>query len=221
MAKQKKLRKEAIKSFANVTEDPFEFKGKWRSVVFGNTAPLVLELGCGHGNYAIELAKQFPEKNFIGVDLKAVRLWVGAKYTLEQGIRNVFFIRANILNLADAFEPGDVAEVWITFPDPYPKKPRKRLTASRYLDIYRHICAPDARLHFKTDADDLYASTVESLTAYGCIIHKNIADLYAEAEIDDLLRIQTSYEKKHIAKGRTIKYIEFSLPHEKGGEHHE
>jgi tRNA (guanine-N7-)-methyltransferase len=217
MAKQKRLRKEAIKSFANVTENPSEFKGKWKSVVFGNEAPLVLELGCGHGNYAIALAMQFPEKNFIGVDLKAPRLWVGAKHTLEQGIRNVFFIRANIMNLAEAFDPGDVAEVWITFPDPYPKKPRKRLTSARYLDIYRQICAPGARLHFKTDADDLYASTVESLTAYGCTIHKNIADLYAEAEMDDLLRIQTSYEKKHIANGRTIKYIEFSLLQQTGG----
>jgi tRNA (guanine-N7-)-methyltransferase len=218
MAKQKRLRKEAIKSFVNVTENPNKLKGKWRPVVFGNESPLVLELGCGHGNYAIALARQFPEKNFIGIDLKAARLWVGAKYTLEQGMHNVFFIRANILNLAEAFDPGDVAEVWITFPDPYPKKPRKRLTSARYLDIYRQICAPGARLHFKTDADDLYASTVESLTSYGCTILKNIADLYAEATVDDLLRIQTSYEKKHIANGRTIKYIQFSLPHEIEGE---
>lgn len=211
MAKKKRQRKEQIKTFANVSAEPERLKGNWRGV-FGNDGRLTLELGCGHGNYTLALAQHFPEKNFIGVDLKAARIWVGAKQALENQRRNVFFLNVNVWNLAEAFDAGEVAEIWIPFPDPYPKKPKKRLTAARCLAIYQTICAPDALLHFKTDDDALYQSTLDSLAEFGCTVRHNIADVYAEADIDDYVRIQTSYEKRHLAIGKTIKYVQFSLP---------
>ena len=211
MAKKKRQRKEQVKTFANVSAEPRQFRGKWREV-FGNNGPMTLELGCGHGNYTLALAQHFPEKNFIGVDLKAARIWVGAKAALENQWRNVFFLNTNVWDLAEAFDAGEVAEIWIPFPDPYPKKPKKRLTAARCLAVYQKICAPDARLHFKTDDDALYQSTLDALDEFGCTILRNIADVYAEPELDDDLRIQTSYEKRHLAAGKTIKYVQFTLP---------
>ncbi|RPH92340.1 MAG: tRNA (guanosine(46)-N7)-methyltransferase TrmB, partial [Calditrichaeota bacterium] len=196
MAKQKRLRKEALKSFANVTHSPQELKGKWKSVIFRNDAPISLELGCGHGNYSIALAQKYRDRNFVGIDLKGARLWVGAKYALEQQLSNIFFIRMNILDLADVFDADDIDEIWIPFPDPYPKKPRKRLTAPRFLAVYQQICKPQARLHLKTDVDGLYESAIESISSFGCTLDRQILNLYAEPHLEELLNIQTSYEKK-------------------------
>ncbi len=214
MAKKKRIRIEEVKTFPNVTQTPQMLKGKWKTEIFRNDGGLVLELGCGHGNYTLTLAQRFPNKNFIGIDLKGARLWVGAKQALEKGIANVFFIRGNAAELDKIFEPGEIEEVWIPFPDPYPKKPRKRLTSVLYLALYQRICKPGARLHFKTDDDALYQSTLESLSEFGCTVHRAIVDIHGlnGAADDEALQIRTSYEKRHLAAGRTIKYIEFTLP---------
>ncbi|MDZ7317352.1 MAG: tRNA (guanosine(46)-N7)-methyltransferase TrmB [candidate division KSB1 bacterium] len=212
MAKKKRIRIEAIKSFSNVSQQPEAWKGKWKTSVFGNDHEIVLELGCGHGNYTIELAQRFPQKNYIGLDLKGARLWVGAKKALDAAMTNVFFIRGNAAHLTTMFEPGEISEIWLPFPDPYPKKPRKRLTSTLFLDIYRQICTPDAVLHFKTDDDALYRSTLDSLAVFGCRILYNFPDLYRSNLVDDLPYIQTTYEKRHLAAGKTIKYIRFQLP---------
>ena len=213
MAKKKRARIEAVKSFSNVSHSSSQLKGRWREI-FKNDNPISLELGCGRGEFMLALAEKYPHRNYIGVDLKGARLWAGAKQALDNKIANVFFIRENILELANVFEPGDVSEIWITFPDPYPKKPRKRMTAERYLDVYKKICAPDARLYLKTDDDAFFESSLESLNEYGCTIREIINDVHAQAKTQEELRILTPYEKRHIAAGRTIKYLQFLLPND-------
>ena len=212
MAKKKRARIAALKAFPNVTHHPSDYKGQWRTV-FNNDNPMTLELGCGKGDYALTLAQQNPNRNYIGVDLKGSRLWTAANQAMEKNIRNVFFIRGNVLDLTNAFEPGDISEIWITFPDPYRKKPRKRLTASRYLDVYKQICLSRTRIHLKTDDDELYRFSLESISDYGCTIHHNIKDVHGGI-VDEKLKIMTFYEKQHIAAGLSIKYIQFSLPQE-------
>lgn len=213
MAKQKKVRIAAVKDFPNVSHDAASLKGKW-SEIFGNDNPMTLELGCGKGDYTLTLAEKYPDKNFIGVDLKGYRLWKAASTALERKIKNVFFLRANVLDLGDVFEPASIADIWITFPDPYPKKPRKRMTAERYLDVYKKLCAPECRINFKTDNDALYQFSLESLADYGCTIHQNLEDVHGIEHGDERLNILTFYEKQHINDGLTIKYVEFTLPQE-------
>lgn len=215
MAKRKRQRIEAIKHFDNVTEHPDRLKGKWASDVFHNNAPITMELGCGRGDFTLERARTQPERNFIGVDLKGPRLWAGATHAVAEGLHNVFFIRANILDLNHAFEPGDISEVWITFPDPYPKKPRKRMTAARYLDVYRQICTADAEFHLKTDDDGFYEFSLESLRQHHCRILQTIPDVYAQDRVNGWVKFQTPYEKQHLAEGKRIKYIHFSLANER------
>lgn len=211
MAKRKRIRIEAVKSFPNVTHAGHELKGEWHTI-FANDQPITLELGCGKGDYTLALAQKHAERNFIGVDLKGARLWIAATRALELDLKNVFYIRANGLDLADIFESGDIAQIWIPFPDPYPKKSRKRMVADRYLDVYKKICQSDARLHLKTDDDELYNFTLENLRQYGCTIHQNIRDVHNSTDIDDDVKIKTYYEGRHIAAGLTIKYIQFTLP---------
>ncbi len=211
MAKKKKIRIAAVKEFPNVSHDAGSLKGKWPDI-FGNDHPITLELGCGKGDYTLSLAEHDPQKNFIGIDLKGYRLWKAASTALERNRRNVFFLRANVLDIDDVFEPGTVAELWITFPDPYPKKPRKRMTAERYLDVYKKICVPGSLVNFKTDDDALYEFTLESLSSYGCTILQNITNVHGSDNVDEILKILTYYEKQHINAGLTIKYIQFTLP---------
>ncbi|MBN1482233.1 tRNA (guanosine(46)-N7)-methyltransferase TrmB [candidate division KSB1 bacterium] len=213
MAKKKRLRIAAVKTIPNVTHAGAQLKGRWPSI-FHNEHPITLELGCGKGDYTLALAQKHPQRNFIGVDLKGARLWVAANKALDLELKNVFYIRANALDLAEIFEANDIAEVWIPFPDPYPKKPRKRMTAPRYLDIYKKICRPGAMFHLKTDDDVFYLFSIESLQQYGCTIHQNSTDVHSCPEVDDNVRITTFYESKHIATGLLIKYIEFTLPEE-------
>jgi len=213
MAKQKRIRIEAVKHFPNVSHHASTLKGRW-SEIFQNENPITLELGCGKGDYTLTLAQKNPERNFIGIDLKGYRLWKAASHAIEQNIKNVYFLRANVLDLGEVFEPESISEIWITFPDPYPKKPRKRMTAERYLDVYKKIGAPGCFINFKTDDDAFYLSSLESLTDYGCIVHQNLTDVHGSDGIDERLKILTYYEKQHLQAGLKIKYLQFSLPQE-------
>jgi len=216
MAKKKLQRIQAVKNFANVSHAPHELKGGWQRI-FANNNPITVELGCGRGDVLLALAERHKNRNFVGVDLKGVRLWAAAKQALDKDLKNVYFICSNILDLPDAFEPGDISEFWVTFPDPYPKKPRKRMTAKKYLDVYMKISKPGAVIRLKTDDDDFYQFSIKSLADYGCTILSTNGDVHGQREIDSDLQILTTYERRHIANGLKIKYIEFSLPSDEQG----
>jgi tRNA (guanine-N7-)-methyltransferase len=180
---------------------------------FGNDKPVTLEIGCGRGDYSIELAQKNPDRNFIGLDLKPARLWNGAKKATELGLGNILFLYMNAKKLAEEFSKTKFDEIWITFPDPMPKKRQesKRLTAPHYLNIYEKVTTKNSRLHLKTDDDGLYNYTIEKLTEKGISIIKHTDNLYAEKEISETENIKTKYELMHLAEGKTIKLIDFSF----------
>lgn len=202
--------------FAVVQRDGFPYKGKWHKEFFLNDNPVVLELGCGKGEYTVGLARRFPDKNFIGIDIKGARMWTGAKQADAEGLTNVAFLRTNIELLGYFFCPGEVSEIWITFPDPQMKKVRKRLTSTRFLNLYRNIMAPGGVVHLKTDSPFLYTYTrllaelnsletvADTDNLYNC---PNLTPLQSE-----LLNIRTFYEQQWLDRGLTIKYIAFVLP---------
>lgn len=183
----------------------------WNEKVFHNDHPIVLEVGCGKGEYALTLAQRFPEKNFIGIDLKGARLFIAAQNALELQIENVVFIRMHAEKIADVFAQDEVGEIWITFPDPYPKKVRKRLTSEKYIQLYRQILSRNAAVHLKTDDEKLFEFTLSTLQQENCAIQEVIHDLYDQAQRDELLSIQTTFEKRHLRDGRKIKYIRFTV----------
>lgn len=219
MAKNKLARFAEMETLPNVFQpgyvslyrEDYCFKGKWQAEVFHNTHPIVLEIGCGKGEYTVELGKLYPEKNFIGIDIKGARMWRGAKTALEEGRTNVVFLRMYAEMLASAFAPGEVSELWITFPDPQMAKARKRLTGTRFLNLYRRVLAPGAVVHLKTDSPFLYAYTKELLDANHLETFVCTDDLYAAGLDDAILGIKTFYEKQWLSRGKTIKYIRFSL----------
>lgn len=190
-----------------------DLKGRWNSEFFKNRNPIVLELGCGKGDYTVEMAARYPEKNFIGIDLKGNRLWTGAKRALEMKLANAAFIRTRIELLPFFFSENEVTEIWITFPDPYPKRSKadKRLTSAFFLGKYRLFCKNDAVIHLKTDAPALFQFSVEVASQPPCNILNLIEDVYANDLPQGELAIQTYYEKMHLAEGRTIRYLKFSL----------
>jgi tRNA (guanine-N7-)-methyltransferase len=188
-------------------------KGRWKSDFFKNDNPIVLELGCGKGEYAVGLARRFPEKNYIGVDIKGARMWTGAKSAVKEGISNVAFLRTNIELITRFFEPGEVSEIWITFPDPQMKKVRKRLTSSRFLELYREILVADGIVHLKTDSPFLYTYTDALVKLNNMPTEVNTSDLYHSDIVDDILEIKTFYEQQWLDRGLTIKYIKFHLDH--------
>ncbi len=218
MGKNKLQRFEDVARFKNVFEhtdfedEPLP-KGKWRDEVFQNDRPIVLELACGKGEYTIFLAEQYPQKNYIGIDIKGNRLWKGAKHALKNEMENVYFLRMFIDHLEDYFEPGEVDEIWITFPDPYPRKSdaKKRLTSPKFLNIYRKVVKPGCLIHLKTDSDKLYKFTLETIAQENCTILRKVDDVYSDALYDQLLTHQTYYEKQHLEEGRTIHYVCFQL----------
>ena len=220
MAKKKRKRIEAVKSFANVTHHGEHYKFKWHEI-FGNSDPITLELGCGRGDLILALAKQHPQRNFIGVDLKGARLWAGASIAIAHHIDNLFFIRGHILQLPAMFKADSINEFWITFPDPYPKKPRKRMTHERYLAAYQQIAVTGASFYLKTDDGAFYQFSLESLNSFGCILHKAVENLYANEEPSQISEPVTTYEKRHINEGKSIKFIHFALPKINKGEDHE
>lgn len=199
--------------FAVVERDGFPLKGHWKSNFFKNDNPIVLELGCGKGEYAVGLARRFPDKNYIGVDIKGARMWTGAKAAVKEGISNVAFLRTNIELIDRFFEAGEVSEIWITFPDPQMKKVRKRLTSTRFLDLYRNILVADGIVHLKTDSPFLYTYTDALVKLNAFPTEVNTADLYNSDIVDDILEIKTFYEQQWLDRGLSIKYIKFHLDH--------
>lgn len=192
--------------------------GRWREEYFGNTNPIVLELGCGHGEYTVGLAQKYPEKNFIGIDIKGARMWVGAKQAEEAGMRNVAFLRTNIEMLTGFFHADEIDEIWITFPDPQMKKATKRLTSTYFLQRYQQIVRAGGRIHLKTDSLFLYTYTREMLRLNAYPVLADTADLYAEKavetdniDIEEARMLQTHYEKQWLDRGLTIKYVCWSL----------
>ena len=210
---QKKLQRFAdIKNFANVLEYPENMQGQWH-VFFKNNQPVVLELACGRGEYTIGLSKLFPEKNFIGVDIKGNRIYIGAKKCLEQKISNAAFLRTQIAMLPQYFTAGEVSEIWITFPDPQLRtsKAKKRLTHPLFLRLYQQVLANGGYLHLKTDSPDLYRFTKRVIELYGLQITEDCGDVYA-ANPSAALQIKTHYEALDIAQSKKIHYLKFTLP---------
>jgi tRNA (guanine-N7-)-methyltransferase len=211
-----KLRKFAeIETFANVYELDAgkSLKGKWSKMHFKNDAPLVLELACGKGEYTVNLAQLFPAKNFIGIDYKGNRIWRGAKTAIEEGIENVAFLRIQIEQILDYFDADEVSEIWITFPDPQPQisREKKRLTAPRFLEKYKVILQESAPINLKTDNDDFYAFTLETIEQLGLKLHVRTEDLYRSDLVNEVLSIKTYYEKKYLAHDKNINYVRFSF----------
>lgn len=194
-----------------------ELKGTWNSHVFKNNNPIVLELGCGKGEYTVGMARMFPDKNFIGVDIKGARIWTGAKSSNLEQMRNVAFLRTRIEVIRAFFAPGEVSEIWITFPDPQMKKRRakKRLTSSLFLTMYQQLLADNGFVNLKTDSRFLYKYTCKVAELNGLEIVHQSADLYNEPWLDDVLSIKTYYEQLHIDDGNTIHYLKFRLPKDK------
>ena len=185
----------------------YKLKGKWNAGVFRNNHPVILEIGCGKGEYTVELAKLFPEKNFIGLDIKGARMWKGAKMAAAENLSNVAFLRMYAELLESAFAPEEVAEIWITFPDPQMSKARKRLTGTRFLSLYQKILRPDALIHLKTDSPFLYAYTAEVLKTNHLPATIQTEDLYGCGYENKILGIKTFYEKQWLSRGKKIKYI--------------
>jgi tRNA (guanine-N7-)-methyltransferase len=186
-------------------------QGKWSQAHFGNTNPLILELACGGGEYTVALAQQNPASNFIGVDIKGNRIWKGAKIGLEQGLQNVAFLRTRIEQIELFFTPGEVEEIWITFPDPFLKdsKSNRRLTALPFLERYRTILRPDGILYLKTDSPELYEFSLETFgEADFCEIIYHDDDIYSKPLVHPALEIKTKYEVMHLENGRKIKYVQ-------------
>lgn len=215
MGKDKIRRFAEIATFSNVfqLDEGKAFKGNWAGNYFKNSKPLVLELACGKGEYAVSMARLFPDKNFIGIDYKGNRIWRGAKTALEDKVNNVAFLRIQIEHIQDYFAPGEVSEIWITFPDPQPQisREKKRLTSNRFLENYRIILKPDGVLHLKTDNDEFYEYTAQKIDELGLKLHINTTDLYNSEFVDEVLAIKTYYEKKYLAHDKNINYLKFSL----------
>lgn len=173
----------------------------------------MLELGCGRGEYTVELARNYPNVNFIGIDVKGARLWRGAKTAFEEPLSNAAFLRVQIETLTDYFDEKEVSEIWITFPDPQPQlsRTKKRLTSPRFLDYYKHILNGQGMVHLKTDNTSLYEYTLEVINENKLNVIRATDDLYASELADDILSIKTTYEKKYLAEGIKIKYLQFSV----------
>lgn len=195
--------------FSVLKEGGFPMRGHWNEQFFKNDHPIVLELGCGKGEYTVGLGRLFPEKNFIGVDIKGARMWSGAKESLESGMTNVAFLRTSIELIAHFFAPGEVAEIWITFPDPQMKKVNKRLTSTRFMKLYREILSGEGLIHLKTDSNFMYTYTCEMAKANHLPVKVCTDDLYHCGLANEILSIRTYYEQQWLGRGLDIKYIQF------------
>jgi len=190
-----------------------DIKGRWDELFFRNSNPIVLELACGKGDYSVNLARQHPDRNFIGIDVKGNRIWTGARQALDEGLGNIAFVRTRIEQLGEFFAPGEVSEIWITFPDPFPRKSRalKRLSSPRFLNIYRKVCEPGAPIHLKTDTTGLFDYSLEVLAEEGIMPEEVIRDVHGLAQVPRDLQILTYYEKMHLEAKKKIHYLRFRL----------
>lgn len=213
MGQKKLVRFEELKTFPNVLQYPEGTAGAWKEF-FKNENPITLELACGKGEYALGLGELYPHRNFIGVDLKGNRIWVGAKKALQKGLDNVAFLRTQIDHIHNYFGTAEVNSVWITFPDPQLRrsKAKKRLTHPRFLRLYQQFLVPEGRIHLKTDSPDLYEFTKLVTRLYQCDIHVDQDDLYSGSDLSPELQIKTHYESLDIAGSNRIHYLSFSLP---------
>ena len=197
---------------------PFEMKGKWREEFFKNDNPIVLELGCGKGEYAVGMARMFPNINFIGVDIKGARMWTGAKAAIEEGLPNVAFLRTNIEIIDRFFADGEVQEIWLTFSDPQMKNERKRLTSTYFMERYRRFLVDGGLIHLKTDSNFLFTYTKEMVKENKLEVEMCTDDLYHATDLDEgtksILGIRTYYESMWLERGLNIKYIKFKLSKE-------
>lgn len=222
MGKKKLSRFRELASFDKVIQPPFEevfrkdhyLKGKWCPEIFGNNQPLVLELGCGKGEYTVGLARNYPDKNFMGLDIKGARIWTGAKTAHEEGLSNVAFLRTRIDFVNSFFARDEIDEIWITFPDPQEKKRRqkKRLPGAHFLNRYREFLKDGGRIHLKTDNLQLFKDTLELLRYNKLEVEQKSTDIYGEGWNDERVTIQTYYEKGFLAEGTKINYLCFRLP---------
>lgn len=195
-------------------EDIEKPRGRWNRDVFDNENPVTLELACGKGEYTLGLAECCPDRNFVGIDIKGARLWKGARRALNRELENIRFLRIYIDHLDEYFARDEVEEIWITFPDPYPKwsDRNKRLTSPKFLALYQKVLEKGGVIHVKTDSDRLFEFTRETLEEENCEITDLVPNVHDERGDDPLLGIKTYYEKKHIENGKTIKYLSFRLP---------
>jgi tRNA (guanine-N7-)-methyltransferase len=211
---QKKLQRFAeIATFPNVLQYPEGMQGQW-NIFFKNNNPITLELACGKGEYTVSLATLYPQRNFIGVDLKGNRMWVGAKKALEEQVKNAAFLRTHIDKIAQYFYKAEVDEIWITFPDPHLRTSRakKRLTHPQYLRLYNKILKDGGLIHLKTDSPDLYEFTKTVIRLYSLSIAKDIADVHKDENVSPELQIKTYYESLDIAQSKKVFYLCFTLP---------
>lgn len=213
MAQKKLERFAAIKTFPNVLEYPVAMQGKWNTF-FKNDNPLILELACGRGEYTVGLAGLFPRQNFLGVDVKGNRMFIGAKKCLVDGLQNAGFLRTQIEKLAEYFAPGEVDEIWITFPDPQLRisKAKKRLTHPRFLRLYQEILKPGGFIHLKTDSPDLFLFTKKVIELYDVTLVEESDNVYGAVDVKEELTIKTHYESLDIAQSKKIHYLKFTLP---------
>jgi tRNA (guanine-N7-)-methyltransferase len=195
--------------FSVLQEKGFEMKGRWNELFFRKKGPIVLELGCGKGEYTVGLAQRFPDKNFIGIDIKGARMWSGAKQALEKQLSNVAFLRTHIELIHAFFAPGEVSEIWITFPDPQMNKVNKRMTSTRFMKLYREILNTNGLIHLKTDSHFMFTYTREMIKANRFPVEVETDDLYHSGLADEILSIQTFYEQQWLSRGLSIKYIRF------------
>jgi tRNA (guanine-N7-)-methyltransferase len=219
VGKNKLAKFSEMERFENVIQAPYKIlqhedfylKGKWASDFFKNHKPIVLELGCGKGEYTVELAEKNQAFNYIGVDIKGARMYVGAKQALEKKLENVAFLRTNIEMIDRFFGSAEVAEIWLTFPDPQMKKTRKRLTSTHFLNLYKNFLKSDGIVHLKTDSNFqfTYTSALVHLNGFEVLAETN--NLYESEILNETLQIKTFYEKQWLSRGITIKYISFRL----------
>jgi len=226
LGKNKLIKFEQLSSFPNtyqnysvsdaVTVDHLgkevDLKGRWHEYHFNNQQPITLELACGRGEYTVGLGKLYSDRNFIGIDIKGARIWQGAKTAIDNDWNHVAFLRTRIEKLGEFFAPGEVDEIWITFADPFLKKPNRRLTSGYFLQVFQNVLKPDGLMHLKTDSDRLYELTLRSIEAHGCILLENHPDIYSGVLPMPELGIKTYYERLHLEAGKTIKYLRFQLP---------
>lgn len=213
MGQKKLVRFAELKTFTNVLQYAQGMAGKWNEF-FKNDSPIVLELACGKGEYAVGLAQLYPGKNFIGVDQKGNRIWVGAKKAIQQGLNNVAFLRIQIDRILEFFGPQEIEEIWITFPDPQLRisKSKKRLTHPKFLRMYQSLLQLGGKINLKTDSPHLYQFTKRVIELYDCTLLQDSDNIYKQGNLQPELAIKTHYEQLDIAGSNRVHYLQFSLP---------